>query len=51
MQNLQEWHFTSNSEPLTPPLSYPKQIEIWSGRLAMVVFVATVAGMVLNVGY
>ncbi|HIK18903.1 MAG TPA: high light inducible protein [Leptolyngbyaceae cyanobacterium M33_DOE_097] len=48
---IQEQNVTSNSEGLSTQLSYPKQVEIWSGRLAMVGFMATVAAMVLNTGY
>jgi hypothetical protein len=52
MQHLQEQDFTSDSEASkTQRLSYPKQIEIWSGRLAMVGFMATVVITVLSVGY
>jgi hypothetical protein len=48
MQDLQEQTFTSDSAASNSySLSYPKRIEIWSGRLAMVGFVATVAVMVL----
>lgn len=41
-------------DPETPndqSLSYPKRIEIWIGRLAMVSFMTTMAIIVLNVGY
>lgn len=52
MQHLQEQDSRSNAEVSdTQELSYPKRIEIWSGRLAMVGFVATFAVMVLNAGY
>lgn len=51
MQNFQEQSFTSESEISSIQLSYPKQIEIWSGRLAMASFMTTVVVMVLNAGY
>jgi hypothetical protein len=50
MQNSQEQNFTFDSKTSNPnPPSVPKQIEIWSGRLAMMAFVSTVAVMILNV--
>lgn len=49
MQHLQEQDFKSNSEVSnTQGLSYPKRLEIWSGRLAMVGFMTTVTVIVLN---
>jgi len=52
MQHIQESDSRSNAELSdTQELSYPKQIEIWSGRLAMLGFVATVAVLSLNAGY
>jgi hypothetical protein len=49
MQNLQEQNSTTNTEMLDPqPLSYPKRIEIWIGRLAMVGVTTTVTVIVLN---
>jgi len=51
MQNFQEQNFTSNSEISSTQLSYPKRIEIWSGRLAMVGFMTTVAAIVLGSSY
>lgn len=55
MQNLQEQKFTYDSEisnaQSSYPMSYPKRIEIWSGRLAMVGFMTTVVVTILNAGY
>jgi hypothetical protein len=52
MQHIQKQNSKSNTEvSYTQELSYPKRIEIWSGRLAMVGFITTVAVMVLNAGY
>jgi hypothetical protein len=51
MQHVHEQNFTSASGMSNPQLSYPKRIEIWSGRLAMVGFMTTVAVMILNAGY
>jgi hypothetical protein len=51
MQDVQEQNFTPDSEISNTQLSYPKRIELWSGRLAMVGFMTTVAVMVLNAGY
>jgi hypothetical protein len=50
MQHLQEQTVDSSAEAGQLQLSYPKQIEIWSGRLAMVGFATTVAVLALNVG-
>lgn len=52
MQHVQNQNSRSNAEVSKPQeLSYPKQIEIWSGRLAMVGIATTVAVMSWNVGY
>jgi hypothetical protein len=51
MQHVQESDSRSNTEPSETQLSYPRRIEIWSGRLAMVGFMTTVAVMVLNTSY
>lgn len=51
MQNLPEQDLISDAEVVKPQLSYPKRVEIWMGRLAMVSFTTTVAALVLNVGY
>lgn len=45
---MNDANFTPDSDPSNPPLlSYPKQLEIWVGRLAMVSFMTTVAAIVL----
>lgn len=52
MQQVQPQDSRSNVEVSdTQDLSYPKRIEIWSGRLAMLGFMTTVAVISLNVGY
>lgn len=52
MQHLQEQDSRSNAEVSdTQELSCPKRIEIWSGRVAMVGFMTTVAVMVLSASY
>jgi len=52
MQNLPEQNFVSGAVAAdSQPLSYPKRIEIWSGRLAMVGVMTTVAAIVLGSSY
>jgi len=51
MQNLQPQNSQSKAEISNPQLSYLKQVELWTGRLAMVSFMKTVAVMVLYADY
>lgn len=49
---MNDINFTPDSESaISQTLSYPKRVEIWIGRLAMVSFTTVVAALVLNVGY